>query len=109
MNIIHPIIIRPRRGTLNEWNEKGKDIILRKSEIAVIQNNYIEDKSEPQFKIGDGITPFKDLPYVTMHEAFVNGIIYTTGGIYTTIGIDYMHRNNNFNTYAVNNGGDTII
>ena len=101
MNIIYPIIIRPRRGTFNEWNEKGKDIILRKSEIAVIQNNYIEDKSEPQFKIGDGMTPFKDLPYVTMHEAFRDGIIYTIGGLNTTINIDYMHRDDNFNTYSL--------
>lgn len=99
---MYPITIRPRRATLNEWNDKGKDIILRKSEIAVVQNNYIEDNSEPQFKIGDGITPFKDLPYVTIHEAFRDGIIYTTGGLYTTINIDYMHRNNEFNSYSLN-------
>ena len=101
MNIIQPIEIRPRRATLNEWNEKGKDVILRKSEIAVVQNNYIEDNSEPQFKIGDGITPFKDLPYVTMHEAFRDGIMYTTGGPYTTVKMNYMHRNDNFNYYSV--------
>ena len=81
---------------------KHQDIILRKSEIVVVQNNYEEDKSEPQFKIGDGITPFKDLPYVTMHEAFRDGIIYTTGGLYTTIDIDYMHRTDKFNSYSLN-------
>ena len=87
---MHPMIIRPRRATIDEW--ETKNIILRKSEIAVIQNNNTNDGSEPRFKLGDGITHFKDLPYVTIHEAFRDGIVYTKGSNYTTIKIDYMHR-----------------
>lgn len=87
---MHPIIIRPRCASIDEWNIQN--IILRKSEIAVVQNDDVTDYSEPKFKLGDGITPFKDLPYVTIHKAFRDGIIYTKGGIYTTIKIDYMYR-----------------
>ena len=60
----NPLIIRPRRGTLNEWNDH-KDIILRDRELVVIQNNDDID-AEPKFKLGDGVTPYKDLPYVSI-------------------------------------------
>ena len=77
---MQPITIRPRRATANEWKNNGYNEILRKFEIAVVQNNDADDY-EPRFKICDGVTPFKDLPYVTMYEAFRDGIIYTTGGL----------------------------
>ena len=86
---MYPLTIKPRRGTIDEWNEH-EDTILREHELVVIKNDNPE--LEPKFKLGDGVTPFKNLPYVTMHQAFRDGIMYSSNGRDTIyVRIDYIN------------------
>jgi len=61
----------PKMGYLSEC--KGSDIILRDKEILAV---HVDETKKVLFKLGNGIDKFDDLPYVTMFEAFKDGVMY---------------------------------
>ena len=52
-------IVQHRRGTTNEWS--ASKVIPKEGEIVIEEL----DNGTKKIKLGDGITPFKDLPYIS--------------------------------------------
>lgn len=66
--------IVPKQDLLSVCN--NIDGILKDKEILVVHN---DDTHEVLFKLGDGIHKFSELPYVSMYEAFTEGVMYSKG------------------------------
>ena len=67
-------IIAPKQDFLSVCN--AVDGVLKDKEILVVHDDYTK---EVYFKLGDGIHKFSELPYVSMLEAFTEGVIYSKG------------------------------
>jgi hypothetical protein len=52
-------IVQHRRGTTNEWS--ASKVIPKEGEIVIEEL----DNGTKKIKLGDGVTPFKDLPYIS--------------------------------------------
>lgn len=84
-------IIAPKQDFLSVCN--AVDGVLKDKEILVVHDDYTK---EVYFKLGDGIHKFSELPYVSMLEAFTEGVIYSRGlrGLeYAKIDLFYHVRN----------------
>ena len=78
-----PITVRPKRATLEEC-KKSKEI-LKENEIIMVQ---VCENHEPLFKLGDGVSKFDDLHYVSIYDAFKRGRIYVKGSQFPYVIID---------------------
>ena len=64
------ITILPRRDLEERWLTNNP--ILRESEFAVsVDNGTIK------YKLGDGCTPYNQLPFIDLFNSLTSGIIYT--------------------------------
>ena len=63
-----PAIIRIRRGTIEQWNEANP--ILQEGEASYVIGN---ENTFNRMKIGDGITPWKLLPFIVADNSLPPG------------------------------------
>ena len=58
-------IVQLRRGTKEEWETTGKDIIPRQGELVLEYDNGV-----PRLKIGNGVDVYGNLPYMSV-DSFI--------------------------------------
>lgn len=72
-------IVKLRRGTKEEWkqyeNKKPEESMPLEGELVIEYENITDDKGAiikriPRLKIGDGVTPYSELPYISI-DSFV--------------------------------------
>lgn len=78
---IYLLTIRPRCDTENEWIKYNPILKYREFVVSV-------DKNGARYKIGDGISKYDKLQFVSLEMAITNGIIYCTGGQYSHVKIE---------------------
>ena len=76
--------IRPRCDTENEWIKYNPVLKYREFVVSV-------DKNVARYKIGDGISKYDKLQFVSLEMAITNGIIYCTGGLYSHVKIELIN------------------
>lgn len=52
------------RGTADEWNVIGDSVIPLDGELVIEKDN--SEKHLHRLKIGDGVTPYSQLPYLSV-------------------------------------------
>ena len=82
----YPLTIRPRCDTENEWIKYNPILKYREFVVSV-------DKNGARYKIGDGISKYDKLQFVSLEMAITNGIIYCTGGQYSHVKIELINEN----------------
>ena len=80
----YPLTIRPRCDTENEWMKYNPVLKYREFVVSV-------DKNGVRYKIGDGISKYDKLQFVSLEMAITNGIIYCTGGLYSYVKIELIN------------------
>ena len=65
-----PLTILPKRDTEEEWERKNP--VLKQIEICVVYT-----KEGATYKLGNGVSSYKDLPFTTLEDVIENGIMYT--------------------------------
>ena len=80
----YPLTIRPRCDTENEWIKCNPILKYREFVVSV-------DKNGARYKIGDGISKYDKLQFVSLEMAITNGIIYCTGGQYSHVKIELIN------------------
>jgi len=73
-NIKQNVKIQLRRDSKENWNDVNP--ILRNGELVIVQDKDDEDNTIVSFKMGDGINPYKNLPFIPLLEAINSGYIY---------------------------------
>lgn len=101
-------IVQHRRGTTNEWS--ASKVIPKEGEIVIEEL----DNGTKKIKLGDGVTPFKDLPYISGSGGGGEG----SGGAslairYTTLSPVYCTMNDTVNLKfefeGTDSSGDAIL
>lgn len=72
MNTVRPLLIRPRRDTYENFAEAN--LVYRTGEMLVVRKGSVN-----RYKVGDGVRPFLELPYVSCEHMLSNGKIYAPG------------------------------
>ena len=74
----YPLTIRPRSDTESAWVKHNPVLKLKECVVSICENRL-------KYKVGDGVTNYTELPFVTLEYALLNGGIYTHGGQYTFV------------------------
>lgn len=80
----YPLTIRSRCDTENEWIKHNPVLKYKEFVVSV-------DKNGVRYKIGDGISKYDKLQFVSLEMAITNGIIYCTGGLYSHVKIELIN------------------
>lgn len=78
--------ILPRRATAKKWKEVNP--IIRKKEFIVVETRF-----GFKYKLGDGKTAYKLLPFVSLFDGLQNGFIYTQDSEVPSVRIRFMSEN----------------
>ena len=75
--------------TREEMTTTGADLILKDREL-LLETEGVDDKFTVRFKIGDGATPYKELPYISsIYKLFPNFTLYNNN---YTFGVDVLFK-----------------
>lgn len=80
----YPLTIRPRCDIENEWIKYNPVLKYKEFVVSI-------DKDGARYKIGDGISKYDKLQFVSLEMAITNGIIYCTGGLYSHVKIELIN------------------
>lgn len=68
---LRPLTILPRRDTEEEWEKKNP--VLKQVEICVVYT-----KKGAKYKLGNGESTYKELPFTTLEDVIENGVMYSS-------------------------------